>query len=187
MWASTYISFWDDLLDPMAVTFDGSKKQVILNTQYPIVRVKQDIYSASKRWLQRRQNASYLPPVRSIGGDSLGGGLYAGDLYFLTNGWQIVVKHQVVVTGVLYNDNVSVSTFNVQAGGGVQATVSSLAYAYNTTGVTVPSAADNAAAVWNAAAALQTDQSTLGGKLATTAATVSNINITTQNIQALSA
>jgi len=184
---TNYIQFWDDLLDPMAVTFDGDNKQIILNPQYPVVRVKQDIYSASKRWLQRRQNSSYLPPLRGIGGDSVGGGVYAGDLYFLTNSWSILVKHQVVVTGVLYNDNVSVSTYTVQSGGGVQATVSSLAYAYNTTGAIVPSAAEVATQVWNTASALQTDQNTLGGKLATTAATVGNINIATQNILALSA
>jgi hypothetical protein len=185
--STNYIQFWDDLLDPMAVTFDGDNKQIILNPQYPVVRVKQDIYSASKRWLQRRQNSSYLPPLRGIGGDSVGGGVYAGDLYFLTNSWSILVRHQVVVTGVLYNDNVSVSTYTVQSGGGVQATVSSLAYAYNTTGAIVPSAAEVATQVWNTASALQTDQNTLGGKLATTAATVSNINVATQNILALSA
>lgn len=147
MW-TTSISFWDDLLDPLKVTFDGINKQILINTQYTSVSVKADIYSAMKRWLQRRQNASYLRPMRAIGGDPITGGLYAGDIYFLTNGWQIVVNSQVSVVGTIYNDTTTSPVFIVNAGG-VQSTVSNLAYAYNTIPVTVPSAATIADTVWN--------------------------------------
>lgn len=185
MW-TTLIQFWEDLEDPLRVTFDGEHRKIYLNPQYAIVRVKQDMYSASKRWLQRRQNLTYLPPIRSIGGDPVGGGQYAGDLYFLTNDWQVVVGHQVAVTGVLYNDNVSISTYSVQSGGGVTASVSSLAYAYNTTGATVPTAAEVATQVWNTNPA-SLPNNTVGGMVYDTNNNVSNIKITTDNILALSA
>jgi hypothetical protein len=86
--------------------------------------------------------------MRSIGGDPITGGIYAGDIYFLTNGWQIVVNSQVSVVGTIYNDTTTSPVFIVNAGG-VQSTVSNLAYAYNTIPVTVPSAATIADTVWN--------------------------------------
>jgi hypothetical protein len=187
---SNLISFWDDLLDPLLVTFDGDNKYIIVNpiVQYangtPVgssvtVRAKQDIYSASKRWLQRRQNLDYLPPMRTIGGDSVGSGQYAGDIYFVTNGYQIYVTNQVNITGIVYNDNVGTSPYAVQAGGGVIATVSSLAYAYTTSGVTVPTADQTAAAVW------AVNPNAYAGNTNTLAGTLSQINSTTTNILAV--
>ena len=200
MWTNL-ISFWDDLLDPMLVTFDGDNKYIIVNPiqQYAngqisgntlsngqTVRAKQDIYSASKRWLQRRRNLTYAQPMRNIGGDSVGGGLYAGDMYFVTNSWRIVVNQQINITGIIYNDTTAVSPYIVNPGGGVVATVSSLAYAFNSTGVTVPSAGENAAAVWSVNPATY-GATTTGGIINSTAQTVANINTTTQNILALTA
>ena len=186
MFASTYIQFWDDLEDPLKVTFDGEDRKIYLNPQYATIRVKQDMYSASKRWIQRRQNLAYLPPLRSIGGDPVGGGQYAGDLYFLTNDWQVVVSHQVSVTGVLYNDNVSISTYSVQSGGGVTASVSSLAYAYNTSGAAVPTAAEVATQVW-ATNPTGLPNNTVGGMVRNIDQDTTNIKISTDNILALSA
>lgn len=182
MWTN-YIHFWDDLEDPLKVTFDGERKRVYINTQYPVVRVKEDMYSASKRWLQRRQNASFPPPFRTVGGDQVGDGLFAGDLYFLTNEWQVFVSHQVAVTGVLYTDSTSLLAYNVEAGGGVVATVSSLAYAYNTTGVTVPSAGEVASAVWNTNPT-PFGVNTVAGKIKTIDDNTTTIKTTTNNILA---
>jgi hypothetical protein len=195
VWTNLY-SFWDDLLDPLLVTFDGDNKNIIVN---PIrlyangqavgtsvtIRAKQDIYSAGKRWSQRRRNLTYAQSMRSIGGDSVGSGQYAGDIYFATNSWRIVVNQQVNLTGIVYSDDYT-TPYTVNAGGGVIATVSALAFAYNTTGVTVPTAAENAAAVLNANPASY-GASTVGGAINTTNQTVANINTTTQNIQALTA
>jgi hypothetical protein len=161
---TTAISFWDDLLDPLKITFDGDNKQIIINEQYNTISVKTDIYSAAKRWLQRRQNLNYLNPIRCIGGDPITGGLYAGDIYFLENNWQVIVNTQITVAGTLYNDNTSLNVFIINSGGGVTATTSNLAYAYNTSGVTVPTAADNAAAVWGVNPASY-GTSTAAGKL----------------------
>ena len=195
MWTNLH-SFWDYLVDPLLVTFDGDNKNIIVN---PIrlyangqavgtsvtVRAKQDLYSAGKRWLQRRRNYTYAQPMRSIGGDSVGSGQYAGDIYFAYNGWRIVVNQQVNITGVIYSDDYT-TPYTVNPGGGVIATVSALAFAYNTSGVTVPTAAENAAAVLNANPAAY-GASTVGGAINTTNQTVANINVTTQNTLALSA
>lgn len=200
MWTN-YISFWDDLLDPMLVTIDGDNKYIIANPiqQYAngqvsgntlsngsTIRAKQDIYAASKRWLQRRVNSTYSQPMRTIGGDRVDNGLYAGDMYFVTNGWRIVVNQQINITGTIYNDTAATSPYIVNAGGGVIATVSSLAYAYSSIGVTVPTASEVASTVWNINPASY-GASTAAGVINATNQTIANVNTNTQNILALSA
>jgi hypothetical protein len=177
-------SFWDDMLDPLKITFDGVSKRIFLNTQYNVFNIKIDVYSAAKRWLQRRQNLGYPAPLRAIGGDPLVGGLYAGDIYFLINGWRIVVNHQVTIQGTLYNDDVNTNPYIINAGGGVIATVSNLAYSYNTVGAVVPTAEEVANTVWNKSASSITDPTTVGGKVINTSNKVDTIKTTTDNILA---
>lgn len=184
MWTN-YVQFWDDFIDPLKATFNGETKIITISPQYTDVRVKLDLYSASKRWLQRRQNASYPPCFETSGGESVGSGLYTGDIYFLVNGWRINIDHQVNIIGTIYNkSNSSQSPYIVESGGGVIATVSSLAYAYNTTGVTVPSAAETAAAVWNTNPATY-PSTTVGGKIRQIDENTTNIKTTTDNIFAV--
>jgi hypothetical protein len=107
------------------VAFDGPAKQIRVNSDATVIDVKTDLYSAWKRWAQLDDHTKFLPAFRSIGGDPLGGGLFAGDLYFLTNGWQVVIDHSVTVNGVLYHDD-SIPVFVIEPGGGVTSTVSNL-------------------------------------------------------------
>ena len=115
------------------VTFDGLTKQIIINAEVTSIDIKTDIYSSWKEWVAVRDNSKFLQAVRTIGGDSVGGGLYAGDIYFLMNGWQIVVNQAVAATGILYHDD-GLAPFIITPGGGITSTVSNLAYAYSTTG-----------------------------------------------------
>lgn len=185
MLTSTAASFWDDLVDPLKVIFDGDNKLIYIAPQYNNINVKIDLYSASKRWLQRRQNMSYLPPIRSIGGDSVGNGLYAGDIYFLTNNWRVSISNSVAVSGILYQDNLSLNTYIVEAGGGVVSTVANLAYAYNTTGVTVPSAVEIRDEILGANPSTYANTDTVGGKIYDTKQDTSQIKTNTDNIIAL--
>lgn len=139
-----YWEFWEGY-NPSAgtfgnhkVTFDGDNKHIIINSEETEIYVKNDIYSNWKEWTQVRENAKYLDAIRTTGGDPVGGGLYAGDIYFTVNGWKVVVNEQVVVNGIIYDDTPGESPFIVSPGGGVRNVVSNLAYAYNTTGVTPP-------------------------------------------------
>ena len=128
---------------------------------------------------------SYLPPLRSIGGDSVGSGLYAGDIYFLTNNWRVDVTNTVSITGILYQDNLSLDTYIVEAGGGVISTVANLAYAYNTTGVTVPSAAEIRDEILGTNPSTYANTETVGGKIYDTKEDTSEIKTNTDNIIAL--
>jgi hypothetical protein len=141
------------------VAFDGPAKRIRVNADATSISVKTDLYSAWKRWAQLDDHTKFLPAFRSIGGDDLGGGLTAGDLYFLTNGWQVVIDHPVSVNGVLYHDD-SIPVFVIEPGGGVTSTVSNLTQtAVSQQNVvtgdlsSLPSAADIVAAILAAAQA----------------------------------
>ena len=109
------------------VTFDGVAKTITVNNGENIIDVRVDIYSDWKEWMQLRDYAKYDFALRSIGGDVIDAqaGLYAGDTYFLMNGWQVVIPHNVKVNGVLYHDD-GLDPFIIETGGGVRSTVSNL-------------------------------------------------------------
>jgi len=107
------------------VTFDGPNRRIIVAPGVTDISVKVDIYSSWKEWMQLYDNAKYLPAIRTIGGDPLGGGVFAGDLYFLQNDWRVSVNELVNVTGALFSDDGG-SPYVIGAGGGVISTVSNL-------------------------------------------------------------
>lgn len=130
-----YGGFWSYWELQHKCIFDGVNKKIYIAPEVSNIGVKENIYSEWKEWLMQDANAKYLPAIRVIGGDSLGSNLYAGDLYFLMNGWQIIIDHFVQVTGVLYNEVANTSPYIVQAGGGVVSTVSNLVQTSNSSEV----------------------------------------------------
>lgn len=132
---------WDSWLLYHKCIFDGENRLIYVAPGETSISVKTDLYSDWKEWVQIEQNAKFDPALRTIGGDPLGESQYAGDMYFLINGWRVIIDHYVEVNGILYSDDFP-SPYIIQPGGGVFATVSSLALSYNTTGVTVPTVQD---------------------------------------------
>lgn len=120
-----WASFSDQWQINHKVTFDGANKLIYVATDVNNIDVKVDIYSSWKEWSRLYDNAKFLPAIRTIGGDPVGGGQYAGDIYFLQNGWRVVVNHPVTLSGTLYTEE-GESPYIIEAGGGVTATVSSL-------------------------------------------------------------
>jgi hypothetical protein len=110
------------------VTFDGVNKRIIVGSLVNSIDVKSNIYSDWKEWVRLYDNSKFLPAIRTIGGDPVGGGLFAGDIYFLINGWKVEVSSELSINGILYDDSGS-SPYIIQQGGSVRATVSNLAYA----------------------------------------------------------
>lgn len=145
---SIYGSFADVWNLDSRVTFDGIARRIIVNPGVSSLSVREDIYSAWKEWVQARDHAKFLPAIRTIGGDPLGGGRYAGDLYFLMNGWQIVISEATQINGVIYHDD-GIDVFVIQPGGGVISTVSTLVQTVTTPLPVVAATADDIAnAVW---------------------------------------
>jgi hypothetical protein len=116
-----------------SVTFDGDNRRIYVAPSASTLQIKH-LYSMWKQWVQTYDNSKYLPALRTIGGDPVGSGKYAGDIYFLVNNWQIIISHAVAVEGTLYND-AGGSPYIIEEGGGVIASVSNLAYALESAAV----------------------------------------------------
>jgi hypothetical protein len=125
--------FWETWDNQQKVTFDGPNKLILVNPGVTTINVKEDIYSDWKEWVQYYSNASFLRAIRVIGGDPVGGGLFAGDIYFLQNGWRIVIAERVNVDGVIYHDD-SIDPYVILKGGGVVSSVSNLVQTASTGG-----------------------------------------------------
>jgi hypothetical protein len=88
----------------MAIVFDPINKRIILDSAY--VSAAQ-IYSRWKEWVTIDDNAKYDQALRVLGGDPLGGSLYAATNFFLMNGWRIrpmESDHALVITGTITVD-----------------------------------------------------------------------------------
>ena len=95
------------------VDFDGLNKLIRVSNTATTLDIKVDVYSAWKEWVLVEDNAKYLPAIRGIGGDITTGSLKAGDIYFLINGWRLVVDLSTTrITGVLFSDNFDTAFYN---------------------------------------------------------------------------
>lgn len=114
------------------VSFDGVTRTISVLPGETDISVKVDIYSEWKIWAA--SNLQFPAALRVIGGDPIGGGLFAGDIYFLINGWQISIPdNNVNVEGVIYHDD-GIPVFVVDPGGSVISTVSALVQTVETGG-----------------------------------------------------
>lgn len=88
------------------VDFDGINKIIYVHPEVTELDIRRDIYTSWVDWVNLRDNAKFLPAIRTTGLDPVGGGVYTGDVYFLINGWRLSINlQQVKVTGVLYSDD----------------------------------------------------------------------------------
>lgn len=136
------------------VTFDGVLKLITVGDSTNNLSIKTDVYSAWKEWAMLRDNAKYLPAIRASGGDPIGGGEFTGDVYFLINGWRILIDHSCGIEGVIYSDNYPSPFIQVDGTQIVTNKVSSLvsviAPTVNVNGITVPTVSEISDAVWSA-------------------------------------
>ena len=136
------------------VVFDGENKLIIIWESTTSVSVK-DIYSWWKEWVMIRDNSKYESALRTTGGDPTISGQYAGDLYFLINGWKIFIDHSCVIEGVIYSDDFPTPFSNGVDTNIVTNSVSSLVTVVKPTvtidGLSVPTTGEISDAVWSAA------------------------------------
>lgn len=89
-------------------TFNGATKIIVVDDvgQSVVVGTAKGMYSAWKDWVAAG-NPQWDVAFRTIGGDDLGGGISAGDYYFLQNqfGWRIRPverSHTLQINGNIY-------------------------------------------------------------------------------------
>jgi hypothetical protein len=89
-------------------TVNTTLKLFIAKAGITSFNVKADLYSDAKEdWLAGGAVMGFDFPIRVIGGDPVGGGVFAGDLYFLRDGWKLrpdEADHTLTITGNLFLD-----------------------------------------------------------------------------------
>ena len=127
------------------VDFDGINKIIYVHPEVTTLDIRGDVYTSWVDWVSLRDNLKFLPAIRTTGLDSIGGGVYTGDVYFLINGWKLSVDLQKVkVTGVLYSDDYDTPFYTTNMVAQYPVTVSSLVNTVSTTGSSI-----TAADIWN--------------------------------------
>ena len=155
---------WDYWLLNHKITVDPINKHLIVSPNVTELNIKVDIFSDAKEWLMIRDNSGItFPPVRSIGGDKTVGQEFAGDIYFLQNGYRLIVDpRKTAITGSLFSDDFDTayavpSTFEPFFPVQVSSLVTQVQPDLSTIDLSklnIPSASDNANAVWNNSNAL---------------------------------
>lgn len=139
------------------VQFLGDQKVILILPEITSINIQIDLYSAWKEWVCIQGNARYLPALRTIGGDSIGVGQKAGDMYFLQNGWRVAIDPTSTrINGILFSDDFDTPWMDFEYNPIYPITVSSLANTVETTVPVVtgsldsmPTAIDTANAVWS--------------------------------------
>ena len=89
----------------LKVSFDGVTKLITVNSNESVIDVKEDLYSAWKRWIQTRDNLKYINAMRTVGGDPTVQGEFLGATFFVTNGWRIVLTNATTIEGNIFSDD----------------------------------------------------------------------------------
>lgn len=108
------------------VTFDPEAKLVRI-TAPPVngviqIDVRKDLYSDGKEdWISDLSLSRMVFPIRSLGGDTIGGGLLVGSYFFLDNssGWRIRPyegNHELKVFGNLYGEDPDLPIYSATTG-----------------------------------------------------------------------
>src|SRR4030067_2811159 len=152
-----YVHHSSDYWSPFAekVIFDGILKQIIVSPGVTTLDIRADLYSAWVWWTSLRDNSKYLYAMRFTGLDVIPGG-FTGDSYFLINGWKLVIDlTKVKVSGVLFSEDYTTAYYDANLSLQFPATVSALVNTVTVTQnivtgdiSTVPTAEQNATAVW---------------------------------------
>lgn len=102
---SLWNGYWGEWELQSKLTFDGPSKLITVNPGVTTLDIKTELYSDWVDWVAIRDNSMFLPAMRYTGLDPIPGG-ESGDIYFLQNGWRLVINLAAVrVTGVLYSDD----------------------------------------------------------------------------------
>lgn len=137
------------------VSFNGVTKRITVNAGVTALDIREDVYSAWVRWLEREDNARFQLAMRQSGLDPIPGG-FTGATYFLINGWKLEYDPSVVaVAGVLYSDDYATAYWSASNQPIYPAVVSSLVNSAVVTQNVVTGTAltpeQTASAVWQAA------------------------------------
>jgi hypothetical protein len=151
-----YGNFWDYWNLGAKVTFDGTSKLIYVNPDVTALDIRADVYTTWVKWIELYENTVFTFAIEYSGLDPIPGG-NTGDIYFLKNGWKLIIDlTKVAVSGVLYSRDYSTAYYSSTLTPQYPATVAALVntvtnYQNVVTGdvgsIVVPTAQQNADAV----------------------------------------
>lgn len=172
-----YFHHSQDYWSPFAekVIFDGETKTISVLPGVTTLDIRTDLYSAWVWWTSLRDNSKFLYAIRYAGLDPIGIGTYTGDIYFLKNGWKLLLDlTKVKITGALYSDDFDSAYYdyngNIQFPATVSALVNTISVPQNVvtgdlSSLSIPTALQNAAALLNAILSSYNTAGTVGATL----------------------
>ena len=137
------------------VSFNGSARQITVNSGVTTLNVRNDVYSAWVRWVTREANSRFLMALRTSGADVTPDG-ETGVTFFTSNQWKLCYDpNTVAVVGVLYSDDFDTAFWSLDGTRPIYpATVSSLVNSsvsyQNVVSGTALTQEETATAVWTA-------------------------------------
>lgn len=157
MWTSLAYNNWDYWQLYHKITVDYNSRLIFINKDIVDFDIKVDLYSDLKElWsldATEYKYSRYKPPVRVIGGDSTISGQFAGDIYFMQGNWRVVYDPtKTKVSGVLFSDDYDTPwLYSKDLSPIYPAQVASLvtAVAPSLEGLNIPTANENAKAIWD--------------------------------------
>lgn len=140
------------MADPV---FDGNAKTITLGAGVTAVDAQRDLYSAWKRWCTTADGMQWDEAFdNSFGGNDVGGGKFVAPYFIFRNdlGWRIIpqsANHELTITGNLYAAAAATPMFTSPGAFTVSIFLDrSVNAQLVSTGGSIPTAADNAVAVW---------------------------------------
>ena len=131
------------------VVFDGSAKTITVIPGTTSLDIRIDVYKEWADWVMLSDNSKYLQAIRYTGFDPIGSGIYTGDIYFLVNGWKLLVNMtETRITGVLYSDDYNTPYYTPLGVAQYPITVSAIVNTVSTSGGGGSTAEEVADAVW---------------------------------------
>jgi len=130
---SLWVSHGEEWLADEKVNFNGATREIHVNDGVTQLDIRDDVYSAWVRWVERGDNERYYFAMRFTGLDPIPGG-QTGDTYFLINNWKLIYDPRIVaVTGILYSDDYATPYYFTDGSPVYPATVSALGIKSNVT------------------------------------------------------
>lgn len=150
-----YNNYWDLWALGGKVTFDGINRLMYVNPDVTSLNLRTELYTSWVNWMELYDNEGFLHAMEYSGLDPIPGG-FTGDIYFLKNGWKLIVDlTKVAIAGVLYSRDYDTAYYSTSLTPQYPATVAALVntvtnYQNVVTGdlssIVVPTAEQNAAA-----------------------------------------
>lgn len=102
----------------MPIAFDPDNKYILITSPTTITTAL-SIYSTVMEWADDQENMDSICPMRAVGKNPMGGGVFTDSIFILQYGWKIKPwsgNYQLVIQGTVITDDESRRTVSPDSG-----------------------------------------------------------------------